>query len=65
MRLGLYAGGFLGRFGGAILAVLTPELRDAFGAGTAAAVGDHGLARAVRGISLISVFKFGGAPAHR
>ena len=35
MRFGLYAGGFLGPFGGAILAVLIPELRDAFDASTA------------------------------
>src|SRR4051794_22411675 len=34
MRFGLYAGGFLGPFGGAILAVLIPQLRDAFGATT-------------------------------
>ena len=34
MRFGLYAGGFLGPFGGAILAVLIPELRDAFDAST-------------------------------
>ncbi len=34
MRIGLYAGGFLGPVGGAILAVLIPELRDAFDAGT-------------------------------
>jgi MFS family permease len=35
MRFGLYAGGFLGPFGGAILAVLIPQLRDAFAASTA------------------------------
>src|SRR5215213_6177448 len=34
MRFGLYAGGFLGPFGGAILAVLIPQLRDAFDATT-------------------------------
>src|SRR4051812_26791258 len=34
MRFALYAGGFLGPFGGAILAVLIPPLRDAFGAST-------------------------------
>jgi MFS family permease len=34
MRFGLYAGGFLGPFGGAILAVLIPQLRDAFDAST-------------------------------
>lgn len=33
--LPLYIGGFLGPFGGAVLAVLIPELRDAFGASTA------------------------------
>lgn len=33
-RFGLYAGGFLGPFGGAILAVLIPQLRDAFDAST-------------------------------
>jgi MFS family permease len=33
--LALYVGGFLGPFGGAVLAVLIPELRDAFGATTA------------------------------
>jgi MFS family permease len=32
--LPLYLGGFLGPFGGAVLAVLIPELRDAFGATT-------------------------------
>jgi MFS family permease len=32
--LALYIGGFLGPFGGAVLAVLIPELRDAFGATT-------------------------------
>ena len=35
-RLGLYAGGFLGPFGGGIIAVLIPQLRDAFDADTAA-----------------------------
>jgi MFS family permease len=35
-RFGLYAGGFLGPFGGAIIAVLIPQLRDAFDASTAA-----------------------------
>jgi MFS family permease len=35
-RFGLYAGGFLGPFGGAIIAVLIPQLRDAFDAGTSA-----------------------------
>jgi MFS family permease len=34
MRFGLYAGGFLGPFGGAILPVLIPELRDAFDTST-------------------------------
>src|SRR5438876_1233067 len=34
--LPLYVGGFLGPFGGAVLAVLVPQLPDAFGAGTAA-----------------------------
>ena len=34
--LPLYVGGFLGPFGGAVLAVLVPQLRDAFGASTAA-----------------------------
>jgi len=33
--LPLYVGGFLGPFGGAVLAVLIPELRDAFDASTA------------------------------
>jgi MFS family permease len=33
--LPLYVGGFLGPFGGAVLAVLLPELRDAFDASTA------------------------------
>ena len=33
--LALYVGGFLGPFGGAVLAVLIPELRTAFGATTA------------------------------
>jgi MFS family permease len=32
--LPLYLGGFLGPFGGAVLAVLIPELRDAFHATT-------------------------------
>jgi MFS family permease len=32
--LPLHAGGFIGPFGGAVLAVLVPELRDAFGATT-------------------------------
>src|SRR6185312_4865711 len=32
--LPLYVGGFLGPFGGAVLAVLIPELRDAFDATT-------------------------------
>src|SRR4051794_8430809 len=31
----LYVGGFLGPFGGAVLAVLIPQLRDAFDASTA------------------------------
>ena len=35
-RVGLYLGGFLGPFGGGIIAVLIPQLRDAFGANTAA-----------------------------
>ena len=35
-RFGLYAGGFLGPFGGGIIAVLIPQLRDEFGASTAA-----------------------------
>lgn len=35
-RLGLYAGGFLGPFGGGVIAVLIPELRDDFDATTAA-----------------------------
>ena len=35
MCFGLYAGGFLGPFGRAILAVLIPQLRDAFDASTA------------------------------
>src|SRR3712207_1187454 len=30
----LYVGGFLGPFGGAVLAVLIPQLRDAFDAST-------------------------------
>ena len=34
-RFGLYAGGFLGPFGGGIIAVLIPQLRDAFDASTA------------------------------
>lgn len=34
--LPLYVGGFLGPFGGAIVAVMVPELRAAFGASTAA-----------------------------
>lgn len=34
-RLGLYAGGFLGPFGGGVIAVLIPELRDSFDASTA------------------------------
>lgn len=34
--LPLYVGGFLGPFGGGVLAVLIPQLRDAFGASTAA-----------------------------
>jgi MFS family permease len=34
-RFGLYAGGFLGPFGGGIIAVLIPQLRDEFGASTA------------------------------
>ena len=33
-RFGLYAGGFLGPFGGGIIAVLIPQLRDAFDAST-------------------------------
>ena len=33
--LPLYVGGFIGPFGGAVLAVLIPQLRDAFGATTA------------------------------
>ena len=33
--LPLYVGGFLGPFGGAVLAVLIPQLRDAFDASTA------------------------------
>jgi MFS family permease len=33
-RFGLYAGGFLGPFGGGIIAVLIPQLRDAFDATT-------------------------------
>ncbi len=32
----LYIGGFLGPFGGGVLAVLVPQLRDAFGVGTGA-----------------------------
>jgi MFS family permease len=35
-RLGLYAGGFLGPFGGGVIVVLIPELRDAFDASTSA-----------------------------
>lgn len=34
--LPLYVGGFLGPFGGAVLSVLIPQLRDAFGVDTAA-----------------------------
>jgi MFS family permease len=34
-RVGLYAGGFLGPFGGGVIAVLIPELREAFDASTA------------------------------
>ena len=34
--LPLYVGGFIGPFGGAVLAVLIPELREAFGVSTAA-----------------------------
>ncbi len=34
--LPLYVGGFLGPFGGGVLAVLIPQLRDAFAASTAA-----------------------------
>src|SRR4051812_32829363 len=34
-RAGLYAGGYLGPFGGGVIAVLIPELRDAFDATTA------------------------------
>jgi MFS family permease len=33
-RLALYAGGFLGPFGGGMVVVLVPELRDAFGIST-------------------------------
>ena len=33
-RFGLYTGGFLGPFGGGIIAVLIPQLRDEFDAGT-------------------------------
>jgi MFS family permease len=33
-RAGLYAGGYLGPFGGGVIAVLIPELRDAFHAST-------------------------------
>jgi MFS family permease len=36
-RVALYAGGFLGPFGGGMVTVLIPELRDAFGISTAAA----------------------------
>jgi MFS family permease len=36
-RLALYAGGFLGPFGGGVLTVLIPDLRDQFGVSTAAA----------------------------
>lgn len=35
-RVGLYVGGFLGPFGGGVIAVLIPELRHAFGASTGA-----------------------------
>ena len=35
-RAGLYVGGFLGPFGAGVIAVLIPELRDAFGASTGA-----------------------------
>ena len=35
-RAGLYAGGYLGPFGGGVIAVLIPELRHAFQASTAA-----------------------------
>ena len=35
-RAALYAGGFLGPFGGGMVTVLVPELRDAFGVSTAA-----------------------------
>ncbi|MGZ4279783.1 MAG: MFS transporter, partial [Solirubrobacteraceae bacterium] len=34
--LPLYVGGFLGPFGGGVLAVLIPQLRDAFSASTGA-----------------------------
>src|SRR5215212_901544 len=34
-RVALYAGGFLGPFGGGMVTVLVPELRDAFGVPTA------------------------------
>ncbi|HSD78588.1 MAG TPA: MFS transporter [Solirubrobacteraceae bacterium] len=36
-RAALYAGGFLGPFGGGMVVVLVPELRDAFGISTSAA----------------------------
>ena len=35
-RAALYAGGFLGPFGGGMVTVLIPELRDAFGVSTPA-----------------------------
>jgi MFS family permease len=36
-RVALYAGGFIGPFGGGMVTVLIPELRDAFGVSTASA----------------------------
>jgi MFS family permease len=36
-RAGLYAGGFLGPFGGGMVVVLVPEFRDVFGVSTATA----------------------------
>ena len=55
MRFGLYAGGFLGPFGGAILAVLIPQLERRFrrrhvGVG----LGDHGLPRPFAALQLVS-----------
>ena len=40
--LPFYIGGFLGPFGGGVVAVLVPQLRDAFDATTAEGVKMHG-----------------------